>query len=383
MLIKTRLPRRFDLEELNEIEFVTAQQRYPLTRMGSSLVAGETARIIKPNNRPSLLFYPKLKSKDTSPNHIFIFVNGFDEKALELFLYYNRELSLSKLISTSMAQHDTEIGNGSTYSAFVLMPIPFHHWRRPIKGPYESLNSSQMIYDNAIRLYLGFEQFILDTEDIIKRLCSKDQAFSPYSLGTPKIHLVGYSIGGLGALCAFLRDRLNPTPSIATCHLLASGVNFSEIDLSKVRFEEHQSGGKEMDFVAIKSLLDQFYLNHPMAWRSQLAGIKRDVPQDENLIFSLFERVVLGCYDKNSDTNNKIEKIWADNISSSQYLVCSNDMVMPQDKIANCVPSGTIPNITPIGNIGHYLFLERRKWWDESAPKAAESIAQFSTGQFS
>ncbi|MBU0894824.1 MAG: GNAT family N-acetyltransferase [Nanoarchaeota archaeon] len=253
-----RLPNRFNLKELKQIRFISEHKRYPLIKEKTKLVKGETEKVISRNNDFDILFYPRNINSGTEFEHIIIFINGFDEKSLELFYYYNKSKSLSKLLEDGYNQNYSDLNATYPKLACVLMPIPFHHWRRPIKFPYNNLNSSQMIFDNAIRLYLGFEQMLCDIQSLCKIIKAGTKRYLPYANPDAKIHLLGYSLGGLATLSSYLLDKITKNNHIETCTLLASGVDLSHIDLSHVKLEL----GDDDDENDISELFKQFWEIH-------------------------------------------------------------------------------------------------------------------------
>jgi len=332
---------------------------------------GEDKSTIEANNIFDLYFKIPNGYSKTSEQHLLIIINGFDEKPIMQSLYWSKQYSLKTNISTIFDKVASD-SNKRCKLASVLLPIPFHHWRRPVKGDYQEWTSSTMILYDSIRLYLGFNQLIYDIDELLNQFENPiHDRYDTYFSKNVKIHLLGYSLGGLAALSYFLRDSYKKDVNkVCSCHLLASGVDLRHINcrsalvpinvIMKMRHYYHvYYDSKDYEPQIINKINKQKIIPGPDfkkqekgAWKKDLKDYsKREYP-DDDLIADLFELIVLGYQNDNAQIKNS----WLQRYNNIFYYLPVKDQVNNYDKKNFMIPPNISPNIEPINGCDHFLF---------------------------
>lgn len=356
-----RFPKSFNFSEFKAKIFTTGCIRSEIEDLS------ETLHTIDSNNHFKLYFkIPELPKNDYD-DHLFVLINGFNEPSGMMTLYYSSNHSLSRRFADLSGQN-IGMGNGKLRYPSVLLPIPFHHWRRPVEGEYQEVDSETMIYNDPIRLYLGFRQLLYDAQKFITDVKSErdEECYNELLQPNPTINILGYSIGGLGTLSVFLFNKLLDGPKFSKCFLLASGVNLLLTDWKAAKIHTE-----------VKRELDMFYYSSAHNWRETLNNPEYQFVSMEHdlLIEDLFERVVLG-YIGSDNQYKEIDKVWADNQSRINYVVCESDEVMYPELIKYCVPNKVVPKeIHILKQASHWLAFNRI-WMREDGTDAVLNIVR-------
>lgn len=202
--------------------FTTGRKRLPDEKRG------ETEENIRANNEFNVEFFLP-DQRDRLQLHLAVIVNGFNE--MRTGPYHNPRQGLCSCLARRGI-------------AAVLLPIPNHMNRKPEDPPYpKDWEPKHLVSSDPDRFYEGYRQEIAD----IEKLTSLVHGYSPekgiFGDGTrfvdcfseeTRVHLIGYSIGGLATLSAFLRSYVQYKEGIATprydsCVLLCSGANFETL----------------------------------------------------------------------------------------------------------------------------------------------------------
>jgi hypothetical protein len=200
------------------------------------------------------------QDKSATVNKVFIFLNGLDE--LYDFTLYD------------------QLGQGLAKNGYasILLPLPNHLNRNRMfrfndetkkEVPSDTfIAEREKIYDAYLQL-LGEIQILVDH---LRHRCGRIEedhncAFYRHLFDKDlRISILGYSIGGLGALSNFLLNK-----TFSSCVLLNAGAKLEDIDIS--------SFSKRLD--DWKSMVDGLHID----WRKPLDNSERA---------SIFERIFLG-----------------------------------------------------------------------------------------
>lgn len=214
---------------------------------------GETATSVATNNRFKIEFFLPSVADGKKESHLVLMVNGFAEWNKDL--YHHPDFGLATLFARRGF-------------ASVLLPIPFHFNRIPETPRYTKFSRrlaaqdgvkqehpwygmpAYIVRSNPERLYLGYRQIISDIvtlgehvkgqENNAERASEFDHWFSKDT----RIHLLGYSLGGLGCVAALLkrhkyveaRDREGRL--FDSCALLCSGASLQNLVPTELKFTE-------------------------------------------------------------------------------------------------------------------------------------------------
>ena len=125
-------------------------------------------------------------------NDFVILINGFLEGDAKSYDQLDKHLWRY----TQIAEELTSDGK-----AVVLMPLPFHFQRGIMAGQNEgSLPLRRLKLDGSWLYHGGYTQVILDIRKLVDLVLNNPSAFN--CTNYPRLHLVGYSIGGVGVLGA-------------------------------------------------------------------------------------------------------------------------------------------------------------------------------------
>lgn len=186
---------------------------------------------LKDHRRFHLRFYiPRAKNIEIQPRikRVVIILNGLDE--VDYYTLYDQ-------LGAGLAIHDI---------ASILLPMPDHlnrhqKFRKPEKDmtPQETEERpSKALISNPLTIFHRYEQLIGEIDTLVRHIrgvsCREVNRscrfFSEYFDPNARISILGYSLGGLAALAAFLKDPQQYT----TCILLGSGVQLGDIEIERV-----------------------------------------------------------------------------------------------------------------------------------------------------
>ena len=204
----------------------------PLPRPADS-IEQEDVVAVSMNNEFEIQFHAPVM--DGAPlDHVAIVVNGFGQLS---DLPYNDPQSG---ICSRLAQRNI---------ASVLFPLPFHmnRWPKDLGEYRHQRNPTFLVFNDKKRFYQGYIQYLADLEGLIQLLTAGGDEFPIRLAPNAKIHLIGYSMGGLAILAYRLFARAQGTSTTGCNILLASGCSMrtlvpSDIGVSADKwmpFREH------------------------------------------------------------------------------------------------------------------------------------------------
>jgi hypothetical protein len=342
---------------LKHVEFETAAPRQPMPHRQ------ETRELIEPNNFFPIYFQTH---DDTSTvDDATIVVNGFNEPGKIkpedwIEVYYNEEFGLCPLF----AKHGRPA---------VLLPISFHYWRMPQTPLFASLTPEHVVSMDPIRFYLGYRQLLLDLEKLARGLLGREM-IEGLTIRASRVHLVGFSLGGLGTLSAMLIQQLRNTNTFATCSLLFSGANLLHL--------RPEAAGIDPDLVY--KIREHF--RSPDRTRDGSLYFSWQDEEASNRL-SAFERIVLGP----GSVKEKRSLLRPDPVSDAlgkllpfvPVILGQMDLVNPPDAARKVLssflpePKGDLLSHTVAGS-GHYLFRDET-WKSGGARDAVDYIVKSTT----
>lgn len=280
---------------------------------------------------PINVFQDKLKKI----KKCFILFNGLDE--IDYFTLYD------------------QIGKGLCRNGYgaILMPLPDHLNRN---GEYRSndetkrIRPSESFIKEPQKIYNAYNQFIKETTHLLKHLkgnchigtggecCQFYRQFFDKNLS---ISLLGYSIGGLTALCNFLLQKFD----FNSCILLNSGAKLSDIDVSE--FQSVPLWKK-----TVKELAKTHY--------------ELDFNKEKN---KLFDMIFLGnnIEDLKEELREKCNKVL--------FILSGADSVTKFKSIRQIEPEGHGLSILKLPALHHFLSIDTH--WDQWFPMVNETIKNF------
>lgn len=249
---------------------------------------------IRDNNEFDVTFF-LTSSGERKEEHLLLIVNGFDQMDLAHYHKDDQRENSKKVVGLCRDFVDRGI-------ASVLIPIPNHmnRWPKTVPYPFPKPKPSSLVAAYPDRFYEGFLQELADLEkmaDLILDPASRDRetfedgtTFALHFDGNTRVHLVGYSIGGLATLSTFLKSDLEKKPRYNSCTLLSSGANFQSLHPQEI------IGIDEATWKRIK-----YHFLGLTYKQKATAGIENDI----------FEMVLLGedksrFYDCVSELSNRI-----------------------------------------------------------------------------
>jgi hypothetical protein len=266
---------------------------------------------------------------------IIIMFNGLDE--VDYFTLYDQ-----------LGQGLAKYGYAS-----VLLPLPNHLNRNPkfrFNDPDKEERPSKMLLEERDKIFDIYKQVLGELKTLIKHIGGKcrhqtegrecgfyDHMFSP----DVSISLLGYSLGGLVALCGFLVNR----DLISTCIMLNSGAKLDDIDVS--------------DFIPIED------------WKDMVAGIQKDwaIPASKSMEARLFEKVFLG-------KSTSLLKMDLKEVSRRVcFIIGGADSVTKYKSIQDIEPDEHGVATLKLPGISHFVSLDMQ--WNKWFRLVVNTIAQF------
>lgn len=224
---------------------------------------------IQKNDKFPLLFYVPENYDNAGIDHLVIMLNGFNEKKTLVKQYVDPNWGISHLLNDK-----------SKKISSVLLPLTYHYWRKPIESSDHS--TSFLVYENPIRFYMGYRQLMYDLDAIVKMVHNPPQQLKQFFQNIPKIHLYGFSVGGLGVFSFILKEQLDGKARIASATLLNSAGSLDAFAFSLTGLSERQVGE-----------LKQYYYSRTFE-DFVTEELKQDIKQDDERIYRIFEHRVLG-----------------------------------------------------------------------------------------
>lgn len=361
----------FERDRYRRITFTTGCERFPIRGLD------EDARTVKRNNKFPIFFNIPDEFKYAEKKHLIIFVNGFNEKNKQQLFYYSKEASLATHLENLNSKLIAGLQTGKIPLSIScgLLPVPFHHWRRPNPNAYKFMRetSRPYVFDNELlineqplRLYLGFRQMLYDLRKIVLSIKTLEETsiFPSYFDKDVKIHLIGYSMGGLATLSYLLLDRYLEEHHIDSCHLLLSGLGLKYIHAGEFK------GFPILDINVLKRV-QAFYKDLGPNWRNTVREFDSRKFDFDETIETLFDYLVLNSDSVSGQTFNEIKEIWKRDSRSIQYYAGENDNVMLLEDFRKFIPNwheGRDANAHLLKNVSHLLFWD--KHWTRSECKS-------------
>ena len=183
-------------------------------------------------------------NKDGGIKHIVIMINGLDEYQRDNLIFYD-----------TMASHFAQQGIAS-----VLLSTPYHMHRvarntrskelRPGDGPF--LKPSRY-FELPLDFFIHFKQTVLDIEKLTRKIKQKTTAKNDYDFYSNnfspdvKVTILGYSLGGLISLAAFVRGSKQKDKSkISKKPLIDNSILYNTAPhLNKASTDERFGKGQE------------------------------------------------------------------------------------------------------------------------------------------
>lgn len=277
-----------------------------------------------------------------------------------------------------------------------------------------------IVWTQKERFYLGYRQLISDLRYLASAIQDSDNERHPahcplyrqwFSKST-QVHLLGYSIGGLGCLAALLKSRMQEAelqnlhhepayhePKFGRCILLCSGATFIDLDPSSLGFppkkwdalreyyyqrqfdEELRKRRKELAKARRKereALLkaDEEALKEI---RTEIADMRADkealrqIRTRRSVSYRIFERVILGVPWTNKELESASPSILA--------ILGARDAVVPPESLLSIRPKERRFCTIAIPELTHEILgLADRKAWSEWSAYIASSIVSFIKG---
>lgn len=158
---------------------------------------------------------------------------------------------LNGFIETDRTPYDEDISPSlASYGvASVLLPLPFHLDRQP----HGSLTANTYALLDKDLFFADFLQTLKDVRDVAKLVKSEYNANGAAKIEKDcKIHLLGYSLGGLFALSSLLNDTQNEIEKLFdSCLLLCAGANFQTYE-NPVGFTEFEWGELKLHYMNLR-----------------------------------------------------------------------------------------------------------------------------------
>jgi hypothetical protein len=331
-------------EGVTEFRFISPCPRTPM------LPGLEDSCVVAPNNEFPLYVYKPPHFDSAQYKHVILMVNGFDEPHSDLKLYYNDSCSFSRILNPDPATLSSEDKPffSKTAFAFILVPIPFHYWRLPCAEAQPEHSVGELMKRHPQRLYLGFRQLMYDMLMLIDVLAGirRMPSFTSSVFAEDDevaFHVMGYSLGGLGALALFLCDRLLGRRVLHTCTLIASLLTMDQVtaDHGVVADKHHRRRRVVFRTAFSKELLraigrEYFAVSYPGLWKKH---IDQHIPyalEHDPLLMDLFDRVVLDIQDYLD--LQYIDDCWRSVNHRINYIFCSEDQIASEDDVRIALP---------------------------------------------
>lgn len=389
-------------------EFKSYRPRRPLPLLQ------ENPNDVEVNNRFPIEFHlSNLAESGQKERDLVIMVNGFADR-------------------TDLLYTDSPVGFPHFLRnrgiASVLMPIPFHFGRLPRTTFYRRVathlaRSEEISVDEAWngipafivrtrpeRFYLGYRQLISDLRYLgsaIQHCKDKthpayDPMYEEWFDESTRIHLLGYSIGGLGCLAALVKSRMQEEflderarkrhrkappvdyeePQFSRCILLCSGATFLDLDPSSLGFslqdwdkirEYYYQRRFEEDLQDCEERLAEGGEKLEPGDRTRLETDLEALEQIStrgSLSYRLFERVILGVPWAKKDLENATSDVLA--------ILGAKDVVVPPDSLLSIRPSERRFCTILVPGLTHdFLHGEEKSAWSMWSNYVVSSIAGF------
>jgi pimeloyl-ACP methyl ester carboxylesterase len=267
--------------------------------------------------------------------------NGYNQTNESLPMYYSDRFGICSLLKRR------------GYSS-VLLPIPFHLWRNPEIGIF-ARPIGYRLNDDLSRFYLGYKQLLADIDLLSMQLLEHK---IPLPFDVRRIHLLGYSLGGLGTLSAFILDRKRPERLYSSCTVLFSGASLKYVE----------ARGTGVTRAELKALREHFtapgnaFLNDAKGQLTKLEELRSGR-------LRAFNYFVLGK--KNTVIRNHL----LEHIKKVPVIIGQDDPIMPFAGVMRFIPSAARHRlIDTVPGVGHFLWRDKN-WIRGGARRALFKLA--------
>jgi hypothetical protein len=229
-------------------------------------------------------------------SEIVIMLNGFLEGVASDPKKRDKYLIRYKLIGEKLNQSNI---------AAVLMPMPFHFMRSDdIEGNAPVVRLSE---HGSYLYHGGYDQVISDVEKLTNEIRKQPEEFGLYGPGEKvKIHLLGYSLGGVAAIGASIQLKSQQFESLT---VLLSSWNISEIDPNAIErvFRKNFDFGKQ-------------------EWNKMLNELRKNEIGDD-----IFKQLFWGAEDVTMPPPERVKRIL--------FIHGLKDEIFPRDMTSNKINS--------------------------------------------
>lgn len=307
----------------------------------------ENPKILAPNNDFDLPFIIP-NTIDKIPNgDVIIIVNGYNQPKESLRMYFEKRIGICRLLQR----------RGYTS---ILLPIPFHLWRSPIEGIFSipQYTIAHRINADMTRFYLGFKQLLLDIEGLAKALLGHTKPRIELPFDVKRIHLLGYSLGGLGTASAFIIDRFHKSNLFSSSTMLFSGANLKCV-------EPRGTGITKAELTA----LGEYYTTGNNSFLKDFQGHISASNEKKSRRLGTFKYFVFGQY------NKSIRELLKNEVKRMPVIIGQDDLVMPYREVIKFIPSASRKLlIDTIPGVGHFLWRDK-EWQKRGARNSINKLA--------
>jgi pimeloyl-ACP methyl ester carboxylesterase len=304
----------------------------------------ESTDILKVNNQFSLPFVipnPADRRDKRANGDVIIVVNGYNQFDGSLPMYFSDGFGICTLLKR----------RGYTS---VLLPIPFHLWRTPEVGIFTEPMGPR-INNDQMRFYLGYRQLLADIDALSSKVIDHEIVL-PFDV--KRIHLLGYSLGGLGTLAAFTLDRRRANPLFSSCTVLFSGASLKNVDA-------RGTGVTKAEIAALR----KFFSAPGGEFLRDAKGQLQKIEEQRSGRLSAFKYFVLG------QSNRAIRDILVRNIKRIPVIIGQDDPVMPFAGVMKFIPSAARHRLVDtVPGVGHFLWREKN-WKNGGARRSLFKLA--------
>lgn len=298
------------------------------------------------NDFPVVIYGPRKATKPIS--NILIVVCGFNEPSFAAKLYFNEDYGMGTIASSLMDD-----------LLIVFLPLPFHYWRMPRNSPFAENSPATLVYEKPLRLYLAYRQLMGELGELADHL-RKSATFLDWEINALlSIHMLGFSLGGLGVIAALLSSSMRHQRRFQSCTLLFSGGFLGSFDYRLTGLDSN----------AVQRINNYFYSGE---YQNDLIEVIGSIDDDELRLYHIFENRVLGPPregNKSTVLHKSFESKLVEIDDRVLFITGSeDDICKPIEVMQSFPPSAGIHNLVVKG-VGHQAW--RSLVWKEGGAKRA------------
>ncbi len=240
---------------------------------------------------PLQFFFPKSASGIQKQTDLVIVLNGFGE--VNRGVYERPQHGMC----WELAAHGG--------MAAVLLPLPFH-LKRYNKRDYTDPNWPKTLLDMIVRkkerFWYGYTQALADIGKLVRKVKNQsEEFFSKHFSENTRIHLLGYSLGGLGALSYQLEANTIGSIKCDSVCMLASGCSLRSLVPDEFREVSVEDWNKFVSYFVDDSFLKEVKVDQSSiayrVFRIVVAGGRDDKLHELLTLESQDTLVILGSED--------------------------------------------------------------------------------------